>query len=107
MGVKSYPLQTNKAIFPGTQGGPLEHIIAAKAICLNEALKPEFKDYQTQIVKNAKALADALVDKGFKLVTGGTDNHLMLVNLADTDITGKELQNRFAVGVKSYPLQTP
>lgn len=84
----------NKAIFPGTQGGPLEHIIAAKAICLNEALKPEFTTYQTQIVKNAKALADALVDKGFKLVTGGTDNHLMLVNLADTDITGKELQNR-------------
>ncbi len=84
----------NKAIFPGTQGGPLEHIIAAKAICLNEALKPEFKTYQDQIVKNAKALADALVDKGFKLVTGGTDNHLMLVNLADTDITGKELQNR-------------
>ena len=84
----------NKAIFPGTQGGPLEHIIAAKAVCLHEALKPEFTTYQTQIVKNAKALADALVDKGFKLVTGGTDNHLMLVNLADTDITGKDLQNK-------------
>lgn len=84
----------NKAIFPGTQGGPLEHIIAAKAVCFKEALKPEFVTYQKQIVKNAEALADALEAKGFKLVTNGTDNHLMLVNLKDTEITGKELQNK-------------
>ena len=84
----------NKAIFPGTQGGPLEHIIAAKAVCFKEALKPEFVTYQKQIVKNAEALANALQEKGFKLVTNGTDNHLMLVNLKDTEITGKELQNK-------------
>lgn len=84
----------NKAIFPGTQGGPLEHVIASKAVCFGEALKPEFKAYQHQIVKNAKALADALMDRGFKLLTGGTDNHLMLVDLRDMDISGKELQNR-------------
>ena len=84
----------NKAIFPGTQGGPLEHIIAAKAVCFKEALKPEFVTYQKQIVKNADALANALQEKGFKLVTNGTDNHLMLVNLKDTEITGKELQNK-------------
>ena len=84
----------NKAIFPGTQGGPLEHIIAAKAVCFKEALKPEFVTYQKQIVKNAEALANALQEKGFKLVTNGTDNHLMLVNLKDTQITGKELQNK-------------
>ena len=84
----------NKAIFPGTQGGPLEHIIAAKAVCFKEALKPEFVTYQKQIVKNAEALANALQEKGFKLVTNGTDNHLMLVNLKNTEITGKELQNK-------------
>lgn len=84
----------NKAIFPGTQGGPLEHIIAAKAVCFKEALKQEFVTYQKQIVKNAEALANALQEKGFKLVTNGTDNHLMLVNLKDTEITGKELQNK-------------
>lgn len=84
----------NKAIFPGTQGGPLEHIIAAKAVCFGEALKPEFKEYQEQIVKNAKALAEALQRQGFKLLTGGTDNHLMLVDLRDTEISGKVLQNR-------------
>ena len=84
----------NKAIFPGTQGGPLEHIIAAKAVCFKEALKPEFVTYQKQIVKNAEALANALQEKGFKLVTNGTDNHLMLVNLKATEITGKELQNK-------------
>ena len=84
----------NKAIFPGTQGGPLEHIIAAKAVCFKEALKPEFVTYQKQIIKNAEALANALQEKGFKLVTNGTDNHLMLVNLKDTEITGKELQNK-------------
>lgn len=84
----------NKAIFPGTQGGPLEHVIAAKAICFGEALKPEFKEYQQQVVKNAKALAEALTKEGFKVLTGGTDNHLMLVDLRDMDVTGKELQNR-------------
>ncbi len=84
----------NKAIFPGTQGGPLEHVIAAKAVCFGEALKPEFKAYQQQIVKNAKALAGELQKRGFKILTGGTDNHLMLVDLRGMDISGKELQNR-------------
>ncbi len=84
----------NKAIFPGTQGGPLEHVIAAKAVCLGEALKPEFKDYQEQVVKNAAALAAALQRQGFRILTGGTDNHLMLVDLRNMDISGKELQNR-------------
>ena len=83
----------NKAIFPGTQGGPLEHIIAAKAVCLGEALKPEFKAYQHQVVKNAKALAEALQKQGFKILTGGTDNHFMLVDLRGMGIAGKELQN--------------
>ena len=84
----------NKAIFPGTQGGPLEHVIAAKAVCLGEALKPEFKAYQEQVVKNAKALAAALQKQGFQVLTGGTDNHLMLVDLRNMEISGKELQNR-------------
>ena len=84
----------NKAIFPGTQGGPLEHIIAGKAVCFGEALKPEFKTYQEQVVKNAKALAAALVKQGFDILTGGTDNHLMLIDLRGMDVTGKELQNR-------------
>ncbi|MBT9778713.1 aminotransferase class I/II-fold pyridoxal phosphate-dependent enzyme [Clostridium sp. MCC353] len=84
----------NKAIFPGTQGGPLEHVIAAKAVCFGEALKPEFKAYQEQVAKNAKALAAALVKQGFKLLTNGTDNHLMLVDLRGMDVSGKELQNR-------------
>lgn len=84
----------NKAIFPGTQGGPLEHIIAGKAVCLGEALKPEFKTYQEQVVKNAKALAAALVKQGFDILTGGTDNHLMLIDLREMEVTGKELQNR-------------
>lgn len=84
----------NKAIFPGSQGGPLEHVIAAKAVCFGEALKPEFKAYQAQVRKNAKALADALVKQGFKLLTGGTDNHLMLVDLRGMEVSGKELQNR-------------
>ena len=84
----------NKAIFPGSQGGPLEHVIAAKAVCFGEALKPEFKTYQEQVVKNAKALAAALEKEGFKVLTGGTDNHLMLVDLRGMEISGKELQNR-------------
>ena len=84
----------NKAIFPGTQGGPLEHVIAAKAVCCGEALKPEFKAYQQNVVTNARVLADALRKQGFDLVAGGTDNHLMLIDLRKTGVTGKELQRR-------------
>lgn len=84
----------NKAIFPGTQGGPLEHVIAGKAVAFKEALDPSFKENQAQIVKNCKALAEALRNKGFNMVTGGTDNHLLLLDLTNFDITGKELQNR-------------
>ncbi len=84
----------DKAIFPGTQGGPLMHVIAAKAVCFKEALTPEFKAYQGQIIKNAKALADALLEKGFDLVSGGTDNHLMLVDLRPFNISGKEAEHR-------------
>ncbi len=84
----------DKAIFPGIQGGPLMHIIAAKAICFGEALKPEFKEYQKKLVENARALADALVAEGFDLVSGGTDNHLMLLDLRSMNITGKELEHR-------------
>ena len=84
----------DKAIFPGTQGGPLMHTIAAKAVCFGEALKPEFKEYQEQIAKNAKVLADTLLEEGFNLVSGGTDNHLMLLDLRPFSITGKELEKR-------------
>ena len=84
----------NKAIFPGIQGGPLLHIIAAKAVCFGEALKPEFKDYQHKVVENCKALADALAAEGFNLVSGGTDNHLALVDLRPMNITGKEMEKR-------------
>ena len=84
----------NSAVFPGTQGGPLEHIIAAKAICFGEALKPEFKGYAEQVVKNAKVLSEALVQEGFRLVSGGTDNHLMLVDVRNFHITGKEFEHR-------------
>ncbi len=86
--------QIDKAVFPGTQGGPLMHIIAAKAVALGEALTPEFKEYQTQIVKNAAALSKALIDEGFDIVSGGTDNHLMLLKLIKNGITGKELEQR-------------
>ncbi len=84
----------DKAIFPGTQGGPLMHVIAAKAVCLGEALRPEFKAYGEQVVKNAQALAQGLLNRGVKLVSGGTDNHLMLVDLTDMELTGKELERR-------------
>ena len=84
----------NKAIFPGIQGGPLMHVIAAKAVSFGEALKPEFKDYQHRVVENAKALAAALLEEGFNLVSGGTDNHLMLVDLRPMGITGKEFEAR-------------
>lgn len=84
----------NKAIFPGTQGGPLEHVIAAKAVCFGEALKPEFKEYQAQVKKNAAVLAEELKKQGFNILTGGTDNHLMLVDLRGMEVSGKELQRR-------------
>ena len=84
----------NKAIFPGIQGGPIENIIAAKAVCFGEALKPSFKEYQERIVRNCMVLADALLKEGFKLVSGGTDNHLILVDLTNFDISGKDMQNR-------------
>ena len=84
----------DSAIFPGSQGGPLLHIIAAKAVALGEALKPEFKDYQSRIIQNAAVLAQSLTDAGFDLVSGGTDNHLMLVDLSEEDVTGKELETR-------------
>ena len=89
-----YAKQIDKAVFPGTQGGPLEHVIAAKAVCFGEALKPEFRTYQEQIVKNSKALADTMLAEGFDLVSGGTDNHLILVDLRKQNITGKEMQSR-------------
>ncbi len=84
----------NKAVFPGTQGGPLMHVIAAKAVCFKEALQPEFKTYQEQILKNAKALCEGLQKRGVKIVSGGTDNHLMLVDLREAGISGKELEKR-------------
>ena len=83
----------NKAIFPGTQGGPLMHVIAAKAVCLHEALQPEFKTYQENVAKNAKALCAGLMNRGVKIVSGGTDNHLMLVDLTSVGRTGKETEH--------------
>ena len=91
---EEYAKQIDKAIFPGTQGGPLMHVIAAKAVCFGEALKPEFKDYAKQVVANSKAFAQALLAQGFKLVSGGTDNHLCLVDLRPFGITGKEFEKR-------------
>lgn len=90
---EKYAKAIDKAIFPGTQGGPLEHIIAAKAVCFKEAAEPEFKVYQQQVINNAQALAKALIAKGFDLVSGGTDNHLVLVNLVNKNITGKRAEN--------------
>ena len=84
----------NKAIFPGIQGGPLMHVIAAKAVCFKEALSPDFVTYQEQILKNAKALCNGLLERGVKIVSGGTDNHLMLVDLTGTTVSGKELEKR-------------
>ena len=91
---EEFAKKLNSAVFPGTQGGPLEHVIAAKAICLKEAMQPEFKTYAQNVVKNAKVMASALLEEGFDLVTGGTDNHLMLADLRPMNITGKELQAR-------------
>lgn len=90
---EKYAKQIDSAVFPGTQGGPLMHIIASKAVCLKEALSPEFKEYQNQVVKNAKALADRLSENGFRLISGGTDNHLMLVDVMTFGKNGKEVQN--------------
>ena len=91
---EEYAKKLNSAVFPGTQGGPLEHVIAAKAVCLAEAAKPEFRAYAHNVVANAKVLASALLEEGFDLVTGGTDNHLMLADLRPMNITGRELQHR-------------
>ena len=91
---EEFAKQIDKAVFPGTQGGPLMHIIAAKAVALGEAMTPEFKEYQTQIVKNAKTLCGALINEGLDIVSGGTDNHLMLLKLIKNGITGKELEKR-------------
>lgn len=101
----------DKAIFPGSQGGPLMHIITAKAIALGEAMKPEFKTYQEQILKNAKVLAQSLMDSGFDLVSGGTDNHLMLVDLTAKDVTGKEMERlldlaNITVNKNTIPFET-
>ena len=94
MGKEEFAKKINSAVFPGTQGGPLEHVIAAKAICFREAMQPEFKTYAANVVKNAKALAAGLLEEGFDLITGGTDNHLMLADLRPMNITGKELQTK-------------
>ena len=83
----------NKAVFPGIQGGPLEHVIAGKAVCFKEALQPEFKEYQQQILKNAQALCKGLQSRGVKIISGGTDNHLMLVDLRSLGVTGKQMEN--------------
>ena len=91
---EEYAKKLNSAVFPGTQGGPLEHVIAAKAVCLREAMQPEFKEYAHKVVRNASVLADSLLEEGFDLVSGGTDNHLMLADLRPMHITGKELQHR-------------
>ncbi len=108
---EEYAKQIDKAVFPGTQGGPLMHVIAGKAVCFGEALKPEFKEYQKQIVKNAKVLAEELIKYGFNLVSGGTDNHLILIDLRNKGITGKELEERLdnvgiTVNKNSVPFDT-
>ena len=108
---KEYAKAIDKAVFPGTQGGPLMHVIAAKAVCFGEALKPEFKEYQKQIVKNAKVLSEELLKYNFNLVSGGTDNHLMLIDLRNKNITGKELEERLddvgiTVNKNSVPFDT-
>ncbi len=108
---EKYAKAIDKAIFPGTQGGPLMHVIAAKAVCLKEALSDEFKAYQKQVVKNAAALAEALQKEGFKLVSGGTDNHLMLIDLTGTGVTGKEAEHmldevNITVNKNTIPFET-
>jgi glycine hydroxymethyltransferase len=108
---EAFAKSLNSSVFPGNQGGPLMHVIAAKAVALKEALTPEFKEYQRQIVKNAKALAAALAKKGFKLISGGTDNHLMLVDFRQSEITGKVAQEtldkaRITVNRNTVPFET-
>jgi glycine hydroxymethyltransferase len=108
---EQYAKQIDKAVFPGVQGGPLMHVIAGKAVCFGEALKPEFKEYQKQIVKNAKVLAEELIKLGFNLVSGGTDNHLILIDLRNKKITGKELETkldevRITVNKNAIPFDT-
>jgi len=108
---EEYGKAIDKSVFPGIQGGPLMHVIASKAVCFGEALKPEFKEYQAQVIKNAKVLAEELVKLGFNLVSGGTDNHLILVDLRNKGITGKELEERLdEVGItlnkNSVPFDT-
>src|SRR5690606_26142390 len=92
MADREWAPKMNKAVFPGTQGGPLEHVIAAKAIAFGEALQPSFKDYSAQVIANAQALAEALLERGLKLVSGGTDNHLMLIDLGET-CSGKDAED--------------
>ena len=94
LGKEEFAKKVNSAVFPGIQGGPLEHVIAAKAVCFKEAMQPEFKTYAANVVRNAKVLAQGMLDEGFDLITGGTDNHLMLADLRPLHITGKELQRR-------------
>lgn len=108
---EKYGKAIDKALFPGTQGGPLMHVIAAKAVCFGEALKPEFKEYQKQTIKNAKILSEKLLKHGFNLVSGGTDNHLILIDLRNKNITGKELEIRLdnigiTVNKNSVPFDT-
>ncbi len=108
---EEYAKMIDKAIFPGIQGGPLMHVIASKAVCFKEALSDDFKAYQTQIVKNASVLANTLTEKGFCLVSGGTDNHLMLVDLTNFDVTGKEAEHRLdevriTVNKNTIPFET-
>ena len=94
LGKEEFAKKINSAVFPGIQGGPLEHVIAAKAVCFREAMSPEFRNYAHKVVRNASVLADALLDEGFELVSGGTDNHLMLADLRSMGISGKEMQDR-------------
>lgn len=108
---EEYAKMIDKAVFPGIQGGPLMHVIAAKAVCLKEALSDEFKNYQKQVAKNAKVLADALIQKGFRLCSDGTDNHLMLVDLTNMGLTGKEMEHRLdevgiTVNKNTIPFET-
>jgi glycine hydroxymethyltransferase len=108
---EKYAKEIDKSIFPGMQGGPLMHVIAAKAICFEEAMKPEFKEYTFQVVKNAKVLGEELVKYGFRLVSGGSDNHLLLVDLTNKNITGKEAEKlldeaRITVNKNTIPFET-
>ncbi|MDF2504202.1 MULTISPECIES: serine hydroxymethyltransferase [Clostridium] len=108
---EKYAKELDKTIFPGMQGGPLMHIIAGKAVCFGEALKPEFKDYANQIIKNAKVLAEELIKYGFRLVSGGTDNHLILIDLTNKDITGKDAEKlldsvRITANKNTIPFET-